>query len=46
VTDSLPSALASAGERVEVVPVGPLIGEAIGRLDTGEPLGDLTGLED
>jgi ribose-phosphate pyrophosphokinase len=46
VTDSLPSALASAGDRVEVVPVGPLIGEAIRRLDTGEPLGDLTGLED
>jgi ribose-phosphate pyrophosphokinase len=46
VTDSLPSALEAAGDRVEVVPVGPLIGEAIGRLDKGEPLGDLTGLED
>jgi ribose-phosphate pyrophosphokinase len=46
VTDSVPSAGAAAGDRVEIVPVGPLIGEAIRLLHGGEPLGDLTGLED
>jgi ribose-phosphate pyrophosphokinase len=46
VTDSVPSAAVAAGDRVEIVPVGPLIGEVIGRLHAGEPLGDLTGLED
>jgi ribose-phosphate pyrophosphokinase len=47
VTDSAPSALAAASNgRVEIAPVGPLIAEAIGRLHAGEPLGDLTGLED
>jgi ribose-phosphate pyrophosphokinase len=46
VTDSLPSAVAAAGERVEIVSVAPLIGDVIVRLDTGDPLGDLTGLED
>lgn len=46
VTDSVPSAAAAAGDRVEIVPVAPLIGDAIRRLKAGEPLGDLTGLED
>jgi ribose-phosphate pyrophosphokinase len=46
VTDSLvePGAAPAAG--VEVVGLAPLLADAIGRLALGEPLGDLTGLED
>jgi ribose-phosphate pyrophosphokinase len=46
VTDSVAAAVRQAGPRVEIVPVGPLIGQVIARLHLGEPLGDLTGLED
>jgi ribose-phosphate pyrophosphokinase len=48
VSDSLPAATAAAGqsERVEIVSVAPLVGEAIHRLHTGSPLGDATSLED
>ena len=49
VTDSVPTAAEVAGRlegRVEIVPVAPLIAEAIHRLHTGSPLGDATSLED
>jgi ribose-phosphate pyrophosphokinase len=48
-TDSLPTAAMAAARapgRVEIVSVAPLIGEAIGRLHSGRPLGDVAGLED
>lgn len=45
VTDSLPAARI-ASDRLEVVPIGSLLGEAIARLNRGEPLGDLVALED
>ncbi len=46
VTDSLPSAARAAGPKVRIVRVGPMLGQAIGRLHLGEPLGDLAALED
>ena len=49
VSDSVGTAAAAAtrsGGRVEIVPVAPLIGEVIHRLQTGSPLGDATSLED
>jgi ribose-phosphate pyrophosphokinase len=46
VTDSVPAAARAASSRLEIVPVGRLLGEAIGRLGRGEPLGDLSALED
>lgn len=46
VTDSLPAATRRAGKGVEIVPVSGLLGEVIARLHNGEPLGDLTALED
>jgi ribose-phosphate pyrophosphokinase len=46
VTDSVPAAALIGSERVEVVPVGPLIGETIRRLSSGEPVGDLAELRD
>jgi len=46
VTDSLPAAARTASERLEVVPIGNLLGEAITRLNRGEALGDLVALED
>jgi ribose-phosphate pyrophosphokinase len=48
-SDSLPSAPAAAARapgRVEIVSVAPLIGAAMQRLNAGNPLGDVTCLED
>lgn len=46
VTDSVAAATRTGSDRVGVVPVGGLIGEAIRRLSSGEPLGDLVELGD
>lgn len=45
VTDSVAGA-ERRGAGVEIVPVGPLIGETIRRLNFGEPVGDLAELRD
>ena len=47
VSDTVPPAAATAvhSERIEIVSVAPLIGEAIHRLHIGSPLGDATSLE-
>lgn len=46
VTDSVPLAAAEKPARLEILSIGPLIGQAVARLHKGDPLGDLTGLED
>jgi ribose-phosphate pyrophosphokinase len=46
VTDSLPAAARIASDRLEVVPIGSLLGEAIARLNRGEALDDLVALVD
>lgn len=46
VTDSLDGAGATGNPKVQMVPVGPLIGEAIRRLAIGAPLGDVMELRD
>lgn len=50
VTDSVAAALEAAKHypkaRLEIVPVGPLIGEAVRRLHTRGSIGDLLGMED
>jgi ribose-phosphate pyrophosphokinase len=46
ITDSLAQTAQPPGPSVKVVSIAPLLADAIGRLAQGEPLGDLTGLED
>ncbi|GAB4522433.1 MAG: ribose-phosphate pyrophosphokinase [Roseibium sp.] len=50
VTDSVSSARETAhrysGRKLRILPAGPMIGETIRRLETGEPLSDFLGMED